>query len=98
MQLNLKTACLVAAVMASSTAIASAQGGSTGRNGNAIGSEHVGSAGGTTNGTMHNEKLGTTGMNRNGGEQGSPNGSPNAAPTPKQGPQGGPSRDNDAPK
>jgi hypothetical protein len=101
MQSNLKIACLVAAVIASTTSIASAQGGSTDRNGNAMGSEHVGSTGGTTSGSMHNGKMGTsgtTGMNRGGGEQGSPNGSPNAAPTSKQGPQGDASRDNDAPK
>ena len=78
---------LVAAVLAGSTAIASAQGGSTDSRGNAMGSVHVGN--GTksnTGGAMHQGVQGTTGMNANRSQQDSPNGSPNAAPTSKQGP------------
>jgi hypothetical protein len=96
MQRNVRTACLIAAILFSSTAIASAQGGSTDAHGNATGSEHVGSAGGTTNaGAMQQE---TTGMNTRRSEQDSSNGSPNTPPTTKQGPVGDPSRDSDAPK
>ena len=90
---------LVAAVLAGSTAIASAQGGSTDSRGNAMGSERVGN--GTqsnTGGAMHQGAQGTTGMNAKRSEQDSPNGSPNAAPTSKQGPGGDPSKNNDAPK
>ena len=80
----------VAAVMIfGSTALAAAQGGSTDRNGNAMGSQHVG------NGTarMHS---GTVGMNRAG--RGDPNGAPGGAPKAKGGPQGDASKDADAPK
>jgi hypothetical protein len=97
MQRNVKTACLVAALLFSGTAIASAQGGSTDARGNAVGSEHVGSAGGTS-GAMHQGTQSTTGMSNRRSEQDSPNGSPNTPPTAKQGPSGDPSKDADAPK
>jgi hypothetical protein len=100
MKRNVRTACLIAAVLFSSTAIASAQGGSTDARGNAMGSEHVGSAGGTASGSAMNQGMqqGTTGVNTRRSEQDSPNGSPNTPPTAKQGPVGDPSRDSDAPK
>jgi hypothetical protein len=95
MKAKFVTACLVAAALAGSTAIASAQGGSTDRNGNANGSQNVGN-GAMKGGAMHNGTTGTTGMSRTG--QDSPNGSPGAPPTAKQGPGGDPSKNNDAPK
>jgi hypothetical protein len=100
MQRNLRTACLVAALLFSGAAIASAQGGSTDARENGMGSERVGSAGGITNGgAMHQGmQQETTGVNTQRSEQDSPNGSPNTPPTAKQGPVGDPSRDSDAPK
>ena len=95
MKFKLTSVCIVAAALAGSTAIAAAQGGSTDRNGNAMGSQHVGNGAATTGGAMHN---GTTGMSRNGPSQDSTNGSPSAPPTSKQGPGGDPSKNNDAPK
>ena len=90
---------LVAAVLAGSTALASAQGGSTDSRGNAMGSEHVGnSATSKTGGAMHQGAQATTGVNPKRSEQDSPNGSPNTAPTSKQGPGGDPSKNNDAAK
>jgi hypothetical protein len=91
---------LVAAVLTGSTAIASAQGGSTDSRGNAMASERVGN-GPTdkTGGAMHQGGTqDTTGMSTKRSGQDSPNGSPNAAPTSKQGPGGDPSKNNDAPK
>jgi hypothetical protein len=90
---------LVATVVAGSTAIASAQGGSTDSRGNAMGSEHIGNgATSKAGGAMHQGAQGTTGMNAKRSEQDSPNGSPNAPPTSKQGPGGDASKNNDAPK
>jgi hypothetical protein len=91
---GLKTDCLTAMVVIGSTAIASAQGGSTDRNGNAVGSQHIGNG---TSGAMHNGAHATTGMNSDAARD-NPNGSPGSAPKAKEGPQGDPSRDNDAPK
>jgi len=100
MKLKLTTVCLVAAALAGSTAIASAQGGSTDRNGAANGSQNVPSSGGAMkSGAMQKGTSGTTGMNRTGtAAQDSPNGSPGAPPTSKQGPGCDPSKNNDAPK
>jgi len=97
MKTKLLTACLGAAALAICTGAASAQGGSTDRNGNANGSQHIGS-GPASAGAMHGGATGTTGMNRSAPSQNSPNGSPGAPPTSKQGPGGDPSRNNDAPK
>jgi hypothetical protein len=90
---------LVTALLAGSTALASAQGGSTDSRGNAMGSERVGNgATSKTGGSMHQGAQGTTGMNAKRSGQDSPNGSPNTPPTAKQGPGGDPSKNNDAPK
>ena len=99
MKNSMSSVLLVAAVLTGSTAIASAQGGSTDSRGNAMGSERVGN-GPTdkTGGAMHQGTQSTTGMNTKRSQQDSPNGSPNAAPTSKQGPGGDPSKNNDAPK
>lgn len=95
MQAKIKTIAVVAAAfIIGSTAIASAQGGSTDKNGNAMGSERVGN--GMTGGGAMQNNTGTTGMNP--GTKSDSNGSPNMAPTSKQGPQGDPSKKNDAPK
>jgi hypothetical protein len=99
MKNSMSSVLLVAAVLTGSTAIASAQGGSTDSRGNAMGSERVGnSAKSETGGAMHQGAQGTTGMNAKRSEQDSPNGSPSTAPTSKQGPGGDPSKNNDAPK
>jgi hypothetical protein len=95
MKFKLTSVCLVAVALAGSTTIAAAQGGSTDRNGNAIGSQHVGNGAASTGGAMQKE---TTGMSRPGSSQDSPNGSASAPPTSKQGPGGDPSKNNDAPK
>jgi hypothetical protein len=92
---NFPTTCLAAAVVIIGIpAIASAQGVSTDRNGNATGSRHVSSG---AIGAMRNGAHWITGMN-SGSQRVGPNGSRNAAPTAKQGSQGDPSKDNDAPK
>jgi hypothetical protein len=78
-------------MLVGSTAIASAQGGSTDRDCNAIGSQHVGNGGSMTNGAMHNSAHATTGMSSG---RSNPNGSPMRHPLP----QGDPSKDADAPK
>ena len=86
MQFSFRTACLAATVIIGATAIASAQGGSTDRNGNAIGSQHVGSGGGhMSGGAMHNGMKGTTGMNSGSAARDNPNGSPGSAPKAKAG-------------
>jgi hypothetical protein len=68
---TLRTACLVATIVVATTTFASAQGD---RNGNAIGSEHVGNGGGTMGG-MSGPATGTTGMNTQRSRRDSPNGS-----------------------
>jgi hypothetical protein len=84
---NFPTACLAAAVVIIGIpAIASAQGVSTDRNGNATGSRHVGSG---AIGAMRNGAHWIAGMN-SGSQRGGPNGSRNAAPTSKQSPLGEP--------
>jgi hypothetical protein len=90
MKSKIITVCFVAAALTGSTAIASAQGGSTDRNGNANGSAHVG------NGGMMNK--GTTGMSNAPAARDNPNGSPAAMPKAKAGPSGDASKDQDAPK
>ena len=85
--------CTTAALILGSTAIASAQGGMTDRNGASNGSERVG------NGAAMHQPSGTVGTsNTVRSERDSPNGSPGAAPKAKAGPAGDPSKDNDAPK
>lgn len=98
------TACLVAAALAGSSAVASAQGGSTDRNGNAMGSEHVGNGarhmGAKHMGSRHmsaRHMKGTVGMSGHTARD-NPNGAPGAMPKAKAGPQGDSSKDNDAPK
>jgi hypothetical protein len=99
MKSSMSSVLLVAAVLAGSTAVASAQGGSTDSRGNAMGSERVGNGPTSkTGGAMHQGTHDTTGMNTKRSEQESPNGSPNTPPTSKQGPGGDPSKNNDAPK
>ena len=80
------TVYVAAAVIISSTAAASAQGGSTDRNCNAMGSQQIPQA--TTGGATHDNSRATTGMTRTSPSQHDPNGSPSAPPTAKQGPQG----------
>ena len=92
MRFNFPTAGLSAALVIGISAIASAQGGSTDRNSNAMGSRHVSSG---AIGAMRNGAHWITGMN-SGSQRGGPNGSRNVAPTAKQGPQGDPSKDNGA--
>jgi len=82
------TACVVAAALAAGTAVASAQGGTTDRNGNANGSQGVGNGA-----PMHHT---TTGMHN--GRRDNPNGAPAAMPKAKAGPAGDVSKDQDAPK
>jgi len=96
MRFNARTVYLAAALLASSTVIASAQN-ATDSKGNAVGSEHVGSGGGTTTGTMHERSPATTGMS-SGPERGSPNGSPSAPPKATTGPQGDPSKTESGPR
>src|ERR1700744_1379572 len=85
--------CAAAALILGSTAIASAQGGRTDRNGASNGSQHVG------NGAATQQPSGTVGTsNTVRSERDSPNGSPGGAPEAKAGPSGDPSKDNDAPK
>jgi hypothetical protein len=90
MKSKLITVCFVAAALAGSTAIASAQGGSTDRNGNANGSQGVG------NGALLQK--GTVGMQNGRAGRDSPNGAPAAMPKAKAGPAGDASKDQDAPK
>lgn len=85
--------CTAAALILGSTAIASAQGGMTDRNGASNGSQHVGNGPGTQ---QPSGTVGTSNTVRS--ERDSPNGSPGAAPKAKAGPAGDPSKDNDAPK
>ena len=85
---TLRTACLVATMVIATTMFASAQGGSTDRNGNAIGSQHEGNGGGTVGG-MSGPAPGTTGMNTQRSQRDSPNGSPGAAPKAHGGPAHG---------
>ena len=97
MHINVRTVCLAAAVIASSTAIASAQGGMTDRNGNSMGSQHMGNGGAT--GDAMRRPSGTVGSaNTTRSQRDAPNGSPGASPKAKAGPQGDPSKDEDAPK
>jgi hypothetical protein len=99
MKSSMSSVLLVAAVLAGSTAVASAQGGSTDSRGNAMGSEHVGNgATSKTGGAMHQSAPGTTGSSLGRSGQDSPNGSPNTPPTSKHGPGGDASKNNDAPK
>jgi len=85
--------CAAAALILGSTAIASAQGGRTDRNGASNGSQHVG------NGAATQQPSGTVGTsNTVRSERDSPNGSPGGTPKAKAGPSGDPSKDNDAPK
>ena len=86
------TVYVAAAVNIGSTAAASAQGGSTDRNGNAMGSQQIPQA--TTGGATHDNSRATTGMTRP-PSQHDPNGSRARLPA-KQGPQG--DQTNDAPK
>ena len=86
--IKLRTACFVATMIVVTTTFASAQGGSTDRNGNAIGSEHVGNGGGTMGG-MSGPATGTTGMNTRRSQRDSPNGSPGAPPKAHGGPAPG---------
>jgi hypothetical protein len=51
-QCNIKRLCVVTALLVATSGFAYAQGGSTDKNGNAIGSEHVSSTGNTAK-TMH---------------------------------------------
>ena len=85
---TLRTACLVATMVVATTTFASAQGGNTDRNGNAIGSERVGNGGGSM-GRMSGPATGTTGMNTRRSQRDSPNGSPGAAPKAHGGPAHG---------
>jgi hypothetical protein len=96
MKINLKSLGLATAMVLSATAIASAQGGSTDRNGNAVGSAGVSSTGAPAHGGGMERS--TVGRASSGASSDSPNGSPSAPPTAKEGPAGDPSRDNDAPK
>jgi hypothetical protein len=99
MNISFNTVCLAAAVLAGSTALASAQSGSTDSRGNAIGSERIGNGVPIRDGAMHRGMQGTTGMSNNRrSEQDNPNGSPNTPPISREGPGGDPSRNNDAPK
>jgi hypothetical protein len=93
--IKLRTACLVATMVVATTTLASAQGGSTDRNGNAIGSEHVGNGGGARGGAMSGS-TGTTGMSTRRSERDSPNGSPGAAPKAHGGPAHGDSSQKEA--
>lgn len=95
----ISTAGLVAALVIGGAAAASAQGGSTGPDGRAVASEHVGN-GAMKGGAMHNGGTSgiTIGMSNSRAGQDTPNGNPNRPPTAKQGPVGDPSRDSDAPK
>jgi hypothetical protein len=90
MKSKIITACIVAAALAGSTAIASAQGGNTDRNGNANGSQAIGNGDPMKNGTVgvHNDRAGRD----------NPNGAPAAMPKAKAGPAGDASKDQDAPK
>jgi hypothetical protein len=97
MQINLRTACLAAVVIVSSTALANAQN-ATDSNGNANGSQHIGNGAGATAGAMHSGSPGTTGINNSQSARDNPNGSPGGAPKAKAGPQGDPSKKEDAPK
>jgi hypothetical protein len=97
--ISFNTVCLAAAVLAGSTALASAQSGSTDSCGNAMGSERIGNGVPTRDGARHQGMQGTTGMSNNKrSEQDNPNGSPNTPPISREGPGGDPSRNNDAPK
>jgi hypothetical protein len=95
MKIDLKSVGLVAAIVLGATSVAVAQGGSTDRNGNAVGSAGVSSTGAPANsGRM---ERGTVGMNP-GARSDSPNGSANDVPTNKAGPVGDPSKDAGTPK
>ena len=83
MRFNLPTACLAAAVVIGIPAIASAQGVSTDRNGNATGSRHISSG---AIGAMRNGAHWITGMN-SGSQRVGPNGSRNAAPRQSKAPK-----------
>jgi hypothetical protein len=95
MNLDFRAACIAGALIISGTAIAEAQGGSTDRNGNAIGSEHVGNGAATTMQPAGN--TGTTGISSGGGQaaRDNPNGSPGGAPKAHTGPGGDPSKSED---
>jgi hypothetical protein len=90
MKSKIISACIVAAALAGCITFASAQGGSTDRNGNANGSQAVGNGAPMQNGTV--------GMQNGRAGRDSPNGSPAAMPKAKAGPAGDPSKDQDAPK
>jgi hypothetical protein len=98
MTINFKMVCLASALLASSSSLASAQGGSTDSRGNAMGSEHVGNGAASTGGAVQQGMHETTGTNTKRSEQDSPNGSLNTPPTSKEVPGGDPSRNADAPK
>ena len=85
--------CTVAAFVLGGTAIASAQGGMTDRNGASNGSQRVG------DGPARQRPAGTVGSsNTVRSERDAPNGSPGTAPKAKAGPSGDPSKDEDAPR
>jgi hypothetical protein len=97
MHINLRAVCVAAVVVVGSTTITLAQGGQTDRNGNSMGSQHVGSGRGATGKMVR--PSGTVGSaNTVRSERDAPNGSSGAPPKAKVGPQGDPSKDEDAPK
>lgn len=96
MNINFKTVCLAATVIVGCTAVASAQGGQTDRNGNSMGSKHIGN--GNNEGGAMRHPSGTVGSNATRSQRDAPNGSPGAAPKAKAGPQGDPSKNEDSPK
>jgi hypothetical protein len=94
--IKLRTACLAGMMLVASTALVSAQGGSTDRNGNAMGSEHVGNGGGAMGGPMSGPATGTTGMNTERSRRDNPNGSPGTAPKAHGGPAAGDASEKEA--
>jgi hypothetical protein len=97
--IKLRTICLAAAVIGGSPAIASAQGGMTDRNGDSVGSQHIGNSGGIAGTGAMQRPSGTVGSsNTIRSERDAPNGSAGTPPKAKAGPQGDPSKDEDAPK
>ena len=85
--------CTAATLVLGSTAIASAQGGMTDRNGASNGSQRVGED------PAMKRPAGTVGSsNTVRSERDAPNGSPGTAPKAKAGPSGDASKDEDAPK
>ena len=100
MRINFRTAFLAATLSVSGTVIAFAQGGMTDRNGDSMGSQHIGNGGGTAAGGGEMQRpSGTVGSsNTIRSERDAPNGSAGTPPKAKAGPQGDSSKDEDAPR